>query len=713
MTVGPENPLAAGYFNLFTNGQVTQSFEINPAVVGESPYGTIVELLNFPGPGVTPRQVAPQIQPAALGADARVIGALTGGTDLSGDQKVRPGEAGVVTTMGICQVLIDASVVAGQALILSPATAGTCRSSASPTTRTLGICLETVTFSMGTDLAWAYVDPGTEGGSGGGGASFPTFTAAGSPEGVQSATAGQTYQDSTTGALYIHPDAGPSTTGWVILGGAASDINSTAGLGTVPGTPDGMALFSPGAISITSGGQLQLAGTTILDLEVANALLALQAASPLVIRADTGEPIQFSSPPVLSVLTTGNPGNTPSGVNAVQGMMMADPTNSALWICTTSYNPVGPVNAVWAELVGLAVPPANGLVPVALQTTGPVNALANQFIPVDVTGGPITVNLPTAPPDKTRVGVKLIRGQTATNVVTYQCGGTDTLNATVANGGVTSGQLILKSQSETMQYQASTGIWYLQAGDTPVGQLDLRYANLVSPHLTGVPTAPTGTTGDSSTQIATDAFVTTAVNNAISGVNPAIAVSAATTAAADTSAWTYNNGAAGVGATFTGPVNTPITIDGFTFTAITSQSLLVKDDTQAPSGAFNGIYVLTALQTVGTGAVFTRRLDYDTPSDMNNTGAIPVVSGTANGTTSWVLTSNVATVGTSPLTFTKFTLNPATIAPLASPTFTGVPAAPTAAKGTSTTQIATTAFVAAAVVPSAALVVYQLQNFVN
>ena len=38
-------------------------------------------------------------------------------------------------------------------------------------------------------------------------------------------------------------------------------------------------------------------------------------------------------------------------------------------------------------------------------------------------------------------------------------------------------------------------------------------------------------------------------------------------------------------------------------------------------------------------------------------------------------------------------------APLASPTFTGVPAAPTASKGTNTTQLATTAFVMAATVP--------------
>lgn len=35
-------------------------------------------------------------------------------------------------------------------------------------------------------------------------------------------------------------------------------------------------------------------------------------------------------------------------------------------------------------------------------------------------------------------------------------------------------------------------------------------------------------------------------------------------------------------------------------------------------------------------------------------------------------------------------------APLASPTFTGTPAAPTAAQGTNTTQVASTAFVAAA-----------------
>src|ERR1019366_4259557 len=151
------------------------------------------------------------------------------------------------------------------------------------------------------------------------------------------------------------------------------------------------------------------------------------------------------------------------------------------------------------------------------------------------------------------------------------------------------------------------------------------------------------------TQIATDAFVTTAVANAIAGVNPAVAVTAATTQVSDTSAWTYSNGVSGVGATFTGPVNTAITIDGVTYNTINTQSLLVKNDTQNPAGAFNGIYCLTAVQTAGTGAIFTRRTDYNQTTDINSTGAIPVVSGTVNGTTSWVLTSHLTTVGTDPL----------------------------------------------------------------
>lgn len=176
--------------------------------------------------------------------------------------------------------------------------------------------------------------------------------------------------------------------------------------------------------------------------------------------------------------------------------------------------------------------------------------------------------------------------------------------------------------------------------------------------LTGNPTTTTQASTDNSTRIATTAYVTTGIANAVAGVNPAVATQAATTAAGDTSAFTYSNGVGGIGATLTGPTaNTAVTIDGYTFTAV-NQRLLVKNDTQSPSGAFNGVYFLSTLQAPAIKPVFTRALDYDQSSDINNTGAIPVVNGTSNADTSWLLTSTVTTVGTDPLTYVQFSIAP-------------------------------------------------------
>lgn len=178
--------------------------------------------------------------------------------------------------------------------------------------------------------------------------------------------------------------------------------------------------------------------------------------------------------------------------------------------------------------------------------------------------------------------------------------------------------------------------------------------------LAGNPTTTTQTASDNSTRIATTAYVTTGISNAVAAVNPAVAVQAATTAAGDTSGLTYNNGVSGIGATLTGSNNTAITVDGYTFTAV-GQRLLVKDDTQSPSGAFNGVYYVTQIQTAILPPILTRALDYDMPSDINNTGAIPVINGTVNISTTWVITSQVNTVGTDPLTYVEFSLNPAVV----------------------------------------------------
>jgi hypothetical protein len=176
-------------------------------------------------------------------------------------------------------------------------------------------------------------------------------------------------------------------------------------------------------------------------------------------------------------------------------------------------------------------------------------------------------------------------------------------------------------------------------------------APLNSPTFTGTPAAPTQTAGDNTTALATDAFVTTAINNAIAGVNPAVAVLAASTANV---VGTYSNGVAGVGATFTVTATGAFSLDGVAINTI-GQRVLLKNQSTAFQ---NGIYTATIVGAVAVSPVFTRALDYDQPSDINSTGAIPVQSGTVNALTSWLLTSTVNTVGTDALTYAQFSISP-------------------------------------------------------
>lgn len=199
----------------------------------------------------------------------------------------------------------------------------------------------------------------------------------------------------------------------------------------------------------------------------------------------------------------------------------------------------------------------------------------------------------------------------------------------------------------------ATQLAYLNAATGTTGTASSNLVFSSAPTLTN-PIVGTQSQNDNSTKAASTAYTDLAVSNAIAAVNPAVAVEAATTA--NIAGYTYSNGVSGIGATLTQNSAAVVVIDGYTL--ILNDRVLFKNQT---TSANNGVYVITTLGTGVIPAVFTRASDYNQPSDINNTGAVPVINGTVNATTSWLLTSQVSTIGTDPLTYTQFSYAPSTL----------------------------------------------------
>jgi hypothetical protein len=156
------NPKGAGYFNAAIEGGLNLDFEIDSAVSGSSPIGTVVEIENFAGPGTSNPPTVPLVKPSSTTADSKVVGVIVGGQSAnsnSGTGGVPPGDIANVRVIGIAQVLCDATTTAGQPLIQSAATAGCAKTTGSAVTagQGIGICLQAVTISSGTALVWALI----------------------------------------------------------------------------------------------------------------------------------------------------------------------------------------------------------------------------------------------------------------------------------------------------------------------------------------------------------------------------------------------------------------------------------------------------------------------------------------------------------------------------------------------------------------------------
>lgn len=103
--------------------------------------------------------------------------------------------------------------------------------------------------------------------------------------------------------------------------------------------------------------------------------------------------------------------------------------------------------------------------PAAVQTSA-YTALPGDYVPVDVSGGAVTITLPTAPVDGTVVAVRMVKQGTAAAAVTISAGSGDVFDIAISGG--TSKSLIGLYQAMIFQYRAPLAVWYVL--DAP-GQL--------------------------------------------------------------------------------------------------------------------------------------------------------------------------------------------------------------------------------------------------
>jgi hypothetical protein len=151
--------------------------------------------------------------------------------------------------------------------------------------------------------------------------------------------------------------------------------------------------------------------------------------------------------------------------------------------------------------------------------------------------------------------------------------------------------------------------------------------------------------------LASDACTKGYADSIAGGLNPLLAVQAASTAQLTV---TYSNGTAGVGATLTNAGSqAAFAVDGYT--AFLNDRILIKD--QSSNTFQNGIYTLTTVGSGSTNWVLTRSTDYNLPAYIQPGDLIAVEKGTVSGGGSYIQTATVAAIGSgNPILFSSFFL---------------------------------------------------------
>jgi hypothetical protein len=238
------------------------------------------------------------------------------------------------------------------------------------------------------------------------------------------------------------------------------------------------------------------------------------------------------------------------------------------------------------------------------------------------------------------------------------------------------------------------------------------FAPLNSPNFSGVPTAPTATAGSSTGQLATTAFVHNAVVASTTGV---ASFNTRTGAVNLTTADVTGAGGAPIASpVLTGNPTAPTPVTGNSSASIATTAFVMNELATlppAPVTSFNtrtGAVVLNTADITGAGGA---------PAASPALTGVPTAPTAAQADSSTTLATTafvhaaITALGTTVQSFNGRTgavnligndISAAGGALLAGPAFTAVPTAPTATAGTSTTQLATCAFVQNAITAIAA-----------
>jgi Pectate lyase superfamily protein len=149
------------------------------------------------------------------------------------------------------------------------------------------------------------------------------------------------------------------------------------------------------------------------------------------------------------------------------------------------------------------------LQPTSVKTSA-YTAQPNDLVLVSTASGDVTIQLPTAPADKTVIGAKMVGSNTTqAYVASIAPGGSDAFNT----AGVTSPRtLVIPNQTVFLQYQASSALWIVTSEDLPLTNLKNLFPDWINVKSYGA--TGNGTTDDSA---AIKAAIAQAQTNVVTG----------------------------------------------------------------------------------------------------------------------------------------------------------------------------------------------------